>query len=74
MSIREIIDWVLNYRITWYAVQQLTIAVGVFFLLVVFKEFLDKVTEDLTDSKKTMVGLALGFFLVLVPFWLGWLD
>jgi hypothetical protein len=74
MSIREIIDWVLNYRITWYAVQQLTIAVGVFFLLVVVSEFMDKVTEDLTEPQKISVWLMLGFFLVLVPFWMGWLD
>ena len=73
MTIREIIDWVLNIRITWYAVQQITIVVGVIFLMVVFTEFLDKVTADLTDFQQTMVGLVLGFFLV-VPYFLGWYD
>ena len=74
MSIREIIDWVLNYRITWYAVQQLTIAVGVFFLFVVVSEFLEKVTEDLTGMQKTSVYLMAGFLLFVVPYLMGWLD
>jgi undecaprenyl pyrophosphate phosphatase UppP len=89
MSIREIIaicwnfwknignsasDWVLDIRITWDAVQLVTIAVGVCFLLVVVSKFLDKFTEYLTEFQKISVLLALGFFLVLVPFWLVWLD
>jgi len=74
MSIKEIIDWVLNYRITWYAVQQLTIAVGVFFLLTVVGEFLEKVTEDLTGMQKFSVYLMAGFLLFGVSYLMGWLD
>ena len=74
MSIREIIDWVLNIRITWYAVQQITIALGFWFLLVVVGEFLEKVTEDLTGIQKTMVTLVAGFLLFGVPYLMGWLD
>jgi len=90
MTIREIfsfwknclidsIDWVLNIRITWYAVQQITIALGFWFLLVVVGEFLEKVTEDLTGIQKTMVTLVAGFLLFLlfgVPYliWVGWIK
>lgn len=70
MSIIEIIDWVLNYRINLYAVQ----AVGVFFLIVVVGEFLGKVTDDLTGMQETLVYLMAGFLYFVVCYLIGWLD
>jgi len=65
MTIREIIDWVLEVRITWHSLKVIAICIGCIYLLVVLVAVLGVITEKLTQLQKTMVFVAGGLLIVL---------
>ena len=65
MSIREIIDWVLNIRITWELITKIGIAIGFVYLVIAVSLVLKKIPA-LTIKEALWLGLGVCFVLWLV--------